>query len=102
VNKKKERITPVDIEKKLVEVRKEITTVPGVLSLLKKASPSLVTLIGLWARNITQKKSSNKASALIEIQMFPKIRKYFFKPSAKAVMKIGKSATKDSEAQSES
>jgi len=83
-------ITPSDIEAKLLEISKELNTIPGVMSLAKKASPSIAALVGIWLKKVTKKESSNKHGALIEIQLFPKVRKYLFKPSAKAILKMGK------------
>jgi len=42
-------ITPSDIEAKLLEISKELNTIPGAMSLAKKASPSIAALAGILA-----------------------------------------------------
>jgi len=96
-----DEITPSDLEKKLLEVGKEINTIPGVMSLAKKASPSIAALVGLWLKKVTKKESSSNQGALIEIQLFPRVRKYLFKPSAKAILKMGRQIAKSQEISSD-
>ena len=79
MTKKIEQITPLDHEMKLTELGKELKTVSGAVSLAKKASPSLAALMGMWFKRSNRKATNEKA--LIEIQLFPKIRKYLFKPT---------------------
>ena len=45
-------ITPSDIEAKLLEISKELNTIPGVMSLAKKASPSIAALAGIWLKKV--------------------------------------------------
>ena len=94
-------ITPSDIEEKLLEISKELNTIPGVMSLARKASPSIEALVGIWRKKVTKKEKTSKQGALIEIQLFPKVRKYLFKPSAKAILKMGKQIADSQETSSD-
>lgn len=94
-------ITPSDLEEKLLEVGKELNTIPGAMSLAKKASPSIAALVGLWLKKVTKKESPSKQGALIEIQLFPRVRKYLFKPSAKAILKMGRQISRSQEKSSD-
>ena len=80
-------ITPSDIEEKLRDLTQEVSSVPGVVSLLKKASPSLLTLAGFWIKGFSKKKTAKSQEALIQIQLFPKFKKYLFNPTSAAVKK---------------
>ena len=57
-------ITPSDIEAKLLEISKELNTIPGAMSLAKKASPSIAALAGIWLKKVTKKESSNKQGGI--------------------------------------
>ena len=95
MTKEIEQITPLDLEIKLTELSKELKPVSGAVSLAKKASPSLAALMGMWFKRSNRKATTEKA--LIEIQLFPKIRKYLFNQINEIIKKAEKKVKKGQE-----
>jgi len=72
-----EIITPEDIEEKIKDFKSELISISGGLSVLQKIGPSAMTLLGVFLRGSTKRKRKGQKDPIIQIQLFPNVKKYF-------------------------
>ena len=72
-----EIITPEDIEDKIKDFKSELISISGGLSVLQKIGPSAMTLLGVFLRSSTKRKRKGQKDPIIQIQLFPNVKKYF-------------------------
>jgi len=70
-------ITPADIEGKLKDFKSELLSISGSFSVLQKVGPSAITLLGMLLRGSTKRKSRSQKQPIVQIQLFPNVKKYF-------------------------
>jgi hypothetical protein len=70
-------ITPSDIESKIKEIKNEILSVSGGISIAQKIGPSAITFFGMALKGGLKRKQRKRKDPIIQIQLFPNIKKYF-------------------------
>ena len=70
-------ITPLEIELKIKEIKNEILSISGGISIAQKIGPSAVTLFGMVLKGGLKRKKRKRNDPVIQIQLFPNIKKYF-------------------------
>ena len=70
-------ITPSDIESKIKEIKKEILSVSGGISIAQKIGPSAITFLGMALKGGSKRKQRKRKDPIIQIQLFPNVKKYF-------------------------
>ena len=71
-----EKISASDIENKLKELKDEVYSISGGLSLAQKLGPSVTTVVSMLIRSSFKRKRKKPKDPMIQIQLFPKIKKY--------------------------
>ncbi|MBC95868.1 hypothetical protein CL649_03255 [bacterium] len=72
-----EKITPSDIQEKIEDFKSELMTISGGFSVLQRIGPSAMTLLGIFLRGSTKRKRKAQKGPIVQIQLFPNVRKYF-------------------------
>ncbi|MBT96145.1 MAG: hypothetical protein CL431_09265 [Acidimicrobiaceae bacterium] len=70
-------ITPLEIELKIKDIKNEILSISGGISIAQKIGPSAVTLFGMVLKGGLKRKKRKRNDPVIQIQLFPNIKKYF-------------------------
>ena len=70
-------ITPLEIELKIKDIKNEILSISGGISIAQKIGPSAVTLVGMVLKGGLKRKKRKRNDPVIQIQLFPNIKKYF-------------------------
>tara|TARA_X000000368_G_scaffold364913_1_gene310875 strand:+ start:260 stop:517 length:258 start_codon:yes stop_codon:yes gene_type:complete len=70
-------ITPADIEEKIKDLKSEVLSISGGISVAQKIAPSAMTMLGILVRGNAKRKRKKQRDPIIQIQLFPNVKKYF-------------------------